>query len=140
MVHVTDNATGYGNLTDFDAKPYIKWSTSDEKIATVNADGIVTGKSIRACQLIAVFRGMKASYDLNVISVDQPDLDMLYVERLPRYSSQDSKWWPDEGERVQSIAHIGNYGYETVPVVLLSGSSRFPTRMAISALILTRNQ
>lgn len=115
MVHVTDNAVGYGNWTDFDAKPFIKWSTSDEKIATVDTDGIVTGKSVGKCALTADFHGMKAAYDLEVITIEQPDLGMLYVERLPRYSSDGAKWWPDEGESVQSIAHIGNYGYETVP-------------------------
>ncbi len=115
MVRITDFTDGYGNWGDFDAKPYIKWSTSDSKIATVDADGMVTGKSVGRCILMAEFRGMKAAYDLQVIPIDQPDLDLLYVERLPRFSSKSEKWWPADGERVESVVHVGNYGYKPVP-------------------------
>ena len=115
MVRTVDNVTGYGNWSDFDAKPFIKWTISDPNIATVNADGIVTGKSVGKCMLTAELSGRKATYDLSVISADEPDLDMLYVERLPRYSTKSAKWWPDEGEKVESVAHIGNYGYKTIP-------------------------
>lgn len=115
MVRVTENIFGYGNWTDFDAKPYIKWTTSDAKIATVNTDGLVTGKSVGKCKLTAQFRGMQSTYDLQVIPVNQPDLDLMFVERLPRYSREGEKWWPADGEKVTSVAHIANFGFKAVP-------------------------
>ncbi|HOM72268.1 MAG TPA: CARDB domain-containing protein, partial [Armatimonadota bacterium] len=115
MVRITENIAGYGNWSDFDAKPFIKWSTSDEKVATVDKDGIVTGKSVGKCKLTAEFRGMKDAYNIEVISPEQPDLDLYCVSRLPRYSSNGPKWWPAPGERVQAVAHIANFGYRDVP-------------------------
>ena len=91
---ITENVEGYGNWTDFDAKSYIKWSSSDEKIATVDNNGIVTGKSVGKCLLTAEFHGMKSTYNLNVIPIEQPDIDLYCVERLPRYSSMREKQWP----------------------------------------------
>ena len=111
----TENIVRYGNWTDYDAKPFITWSTSDEKVATVDADGKVMGKSVGRCKLVAQFGGAKASYDLDVISTEQSDLDLYCVERTPRYSVKGEKWWPDNGEKVQSIAHIANFGYTTAP-------------------------
>lgn len=115
LVRVTEQAFGYGNWTEFDAKPQITWSTSDAKVATVDADGIVTGKSLGACKLYADFRGMKSSYNVQVISIEQPDLDLSHVERLPRYSYREEKWWPNENEKVTSVAHVFNFGYKAVP-------------------------
>lgn len=119
MERITENVEGYGNWTDFDAKPFIKWSISDEKIAIVDKNGMVTGKSVGKCKLTAMFRGMKASYDLSVIPIEQPDLDLYCVERLPRFSSESEQWWPDPGQNVQSVAHIVNYGYEIAPAGVL---------------------
>ena len=42
--------------------------------------------------LTAEFRGMKGSYDLESIPVEQPDLDLLYVERLPRCMRAGARW------------------------------------------------
>ncbi len=115
MVRITENVQGYSNWTDFDAKPFIKWTTTNDKVATVDKNGKVTGQSVGKCKLIAEFRGMRDTYNLEVISVDQPDLDLYLVERLPRRSSNSGKWWPEAGERVQSVAHIANFGYKDVP-------------------------
>jgi hypothetical protein len=115
MIRITENVLDYGNWTDFDAKPFIKWSTSNENIATVDKDGKVMGKSVGKCKLIAELRGMKATYDLQVIPVEQPDLDLYCVERLPRYSVKGPKWWPADGERVESVVHVANFGYKDVP-------------------------
>ena len=115
MERVTEFVAGYSNWTYFDAKPFITWTTSDEKVATVDKDGLVVGKSVGTCTLTAEFRGMKASYKVNVIPVEQPDLDLYLIERLPRYSVKDIKWWPESGDRVQSVAHVANFGYKTAP-------------------------
>jgi len=72
---------------------------------------------------------MTATYALNVINWNQPDLNLMYVERYPRYSNDGSrKWpyggsflnpepaggkkWPSEGETVTSVVHYGNFGYQ----------------------------
>ncbi len=108
-------ARGYWNWSNFDAKPFITWSTSNSSVATVDSNGLVTGKSIGTCTLTAKFRGMTSTYPITVISWNQPDLCLMYVERLPRYSAKATKKWPSEGETVTSVAHIGNFGYQTVP-------------------------
>ena len=115
MELVTDNEARYHPWSEFDAKPLIKWTTSDESVATVDENGRVTGRSIGKCKLTAEYRGMTDAYDLEVIPIDQPDLDLLYVEMLPNYSSDAEKDRPDVGETMRSVAHISNFGYENVP-------------------------
>jgi len=115
MTRVTDFAVRYGQWSEFDAKPFIKWTTSDPKIATVNANGRVTGKSLGKCTLTAEFRGMKATYQLEVIPIEQPDLDLVYVERFPKYKDGDDKDRPSPGEKVRFVARIINFGYKTAP-------------------------
>lgn len=115
MVRITDFVMNYGQWSYHDAKPFIKWSVSDKQIATVDENGLVTGKELGNCQLIAEFRGMKATYDLRVIPVEQPDLDLICVSRLPRYSWESRKDMPDSGDVVESVARIENFGFEAVP-------------------------
>lgn len=112
---VTDFVARYGNWADFDAKPLINWTSSNEKIATVDKNGLVTGKAVGKCKLTAEFRGMKASYSVEVTPVDQADLDLAYVARLPRYPANEVKDRPDPGEKVESVAHIFNFGFKPVP-------------------------
>ncbi len=112
---ITDCAVRYCQWSYFDAKPFISWTTSDKDIATVNSEGRVTGKAVGTCTLTAEYRGLKTSFQLEVITADQPDLDLAYVERLPKYKVGGKKDRPSAGETVQSVAHIFNFGYETVP-------------------------
>lgn len=114
-VRITDFAVRYGNWADFDAKPFITWITSNTSIATVNYNGLASGINTGNCTLTANLRGMTATYDINVISNDQPDLDLMYVERLPRYSKFADQIWPEEGQTVQSVVHVGNFGFRDVP-------------------------
>jgi hypothetical protein len=112
---MTDFVALYHNWGHFDAKPLIRWSTSDPDIATVDENGLVTGGQVGTCTLTAQFRGMKAEYELEVIPIDRADLDLAWVERLPRYLRTKRKIHPDPGEIVQSVAHIFNMGYTPVP-------------------------
>jgi len=112
---MTDFVMGFGNWGDFDAKPFITWTTSDETIATVDEDGVVTGHAVGRCTLTAEFRGMKDTYTVRVIPIEQPDLDLYVVERLPRYHQNALKGWPEPGERVKSVAHVANFGFEPTP-------------------------
>lgn len=113
-IRITDFAIRYSNWGEFDAKPFISWSTSNSSIATVDNygyNGRVTGNGLGQCTLTANFRGMTDTYNLDVISPNQPDIDVMYVERTPRYSKYDAKKWPAVGDYVKSIVHIGNFGY-----------------------------
>ncbi len=123
---MTDFVARYGSWGNFDAKPFITWKTSNTKVATVDENGLVTGKSVGRCTLTAEFRGMTATYNLAVIPVEQPDLDLAYVERLPRYASDRVKQNPAPGEKVASVAHIFNMGYKPVPAGTVIVLELFP--------------
>jgi len=115
MVRITDFTVRYGCWSNFDAKPFIRWATSDGAIATVDDNGLVTGVAPGRCKLLAEFRGMEAKYDLTVIPADRPDLDLIYVERLPRYANDGPKLTPESGDTVQFVANVLNAGFEPVP-------------------------
>jgi len=112
---ITDFTQRYGQWGEHDAKPLIRWKTSDEAVATVDANGLVTGAKVGHCTLTAAFRGLKASYDLEVTSAEQADLSVLYLSRLPRYRRDAAKSIPAVGDMVQTVAHLGNYGAEPIP-------------------------
>ncbi len=112
MVPVTDYAVRYSQWGEYDAKPFITWKMSDEFVASIDENGMATGKSVGRCRLTAEFRGMKDSYIIRVVPVDRSDLDLLYVERLPRYSWKRAKWNPEPGEKVESVAHVANFGFK----------------------------
>lgn len=111
------NFDGPTNSTwdEFDARKYIDWSSDSTSNAIVDANGLVTGvaPTTKPIALTARFRDMSAAYPLNVISVDQPDLDLMYVERTPKYPLHSNKIWPSTGEQVTSIVHYANFGYRT---------------------------
>lgn len=120
--YITDSDGPPSSTTDaYDAKPYITWTSSSTSKATVNSSGLVTGVATTTTPitLTAKFRGLTATYPLSVISSSSPDLDVMYVERTPRYHANATKNWPDIGETCTSTVHIGNFGYITV----LSGTT-----------------
>lgn len=41
---------------------------------------------------------------------DLPDLDVLFIERLPRYDFDAAKKWPNQGEEVEFKAYVKNNG------------------------------
>jgi len=123
---MTDFVAGFHQWGAFDAKPFITWRTSDEKIATVNTNGLVTGVRVGRCTLMAEYRGMMAQYDLEVVPVKQPDLDLTFVERLPRYDQNHLKNNPEPGDKVSSVAHIHNMGYKSVPAGTVVALELFP--------------
>ena len=115
FIPITDFAVRYGQWADFDAKPFITWSSSDDSIASVDKNGRVTGHKPGTFALAANLHGLSDSRLIQVISPEQPDLDLLYVERLPRYSCKDDKVNPAPGDVVTSVIHIANYGYQPLP-------------------------
>lgn len=112
---VTDFTVRYNCWGDFDAKPFIRWSVSDPAVATVDGKGLVTGVAPGRCTLTAEFRGMTDTYPLEVTPIEQPDLDLVSVSRLPRYSSKREKWGPAVGEQVESVARVVNMGFAEAP-------------------------
>jgi hypothetical protein len=112
-------------LTDFtirpgwwglrDAKPLIKWETSDGQVATVDENGLVKGVATGWCTLTATFRGKKATYDLDVIPAKRPDLSVLWLSRQPRLRRDAAKSMPAPGDEVRTVAHVGNYGLKETP-------------------------
>ena len=111
-IRVTDEMRRYGNWSDFDAKPYIKWTVQDQEIAEVKKLSNVLGKKPGKTSLTAEYRGQLAKYDLEVTPIDQPDLCVLYTSVLPRLSSNSVKWFHAPGDTVTSIVHVANYGYK----------------------------
>ncbi|MBN2133655.1 MAG: Ig-like domain-containing protein [Sedimentisphaerales bacterium] len=112
---ITEFTQRYGQWGENDARSLVQWETSNPAVATVDKDGLVTGLACGRCQLTATFRGLKAEYDLHVISAEQADLTVMYLSRLPRYRCDAAKSAPAPGDRVQTVAHVGNYGFKSVP-------------------------
>ena len=112
FIRVTDEMRRYGNWSEFDAKPYIKWSVEDPEIAEVAKLSNVLGKKPGKTTLTAEYRGQKASYELTVTPIEQPDLCVLYTSVLPRLSANSTKWFHEAGEIVTSVVHVANYGYK----------------------------
>jgi hypothetical protein len=125
--YITNFDKRYCPWSLFDAKPYITWTSSDTSTATVDTKGLVTGKALTTSPITlrASFAGLEATYPLSVQSWDKCDLDLLYVERIPRYSRNGVKKWPDVGETVRSIVHYANFGYQA------TGSGSFDIRFEI---------
>ncbi|MFH0946910.1 MAG: hypothetical protein V2A76_17080 [Planctomycetota bacterium] len=112
---ITDFTVRYGCWSDFDAKPFIRWSTSDEAVAEVDESGLVRGVRPGECTLAAEYRGRSASFKVEVITVDQPDLDLMYVSRLPRHSSDAPSDRPAAGDAIEWVAHVWNAGFRPAP-------------------------
>lgn len=132
--YLTNFDVRYGQWTEFDAKPFITWSTNDSAKATVDANGLVTGVSVTKSpvKVSASFRNMSTAnnpFSLEVRDWDnKPDLDLLYVERFPKYTHDGTemwaykgdpnnptsmsplKKWPAPGDKVTSVVHVGNFG------------------------------
>ena len=91
---ITEFTQRYGQWGEHDAKPLIHWETSDAGVAIVDASGQVTGVKVGRCTLKATSRGLEAEYELEVTAVEQADLSVLYLSRLPRYRRDAAKSIP----------------------------------------------
>lgn len=107
---VTDHVVRYGPWAEFDAKPFITWSTSDASVATIDANGRLQAKKPGVCTLTAAFRGMKAAYPLTVITPDRPDAGVICLELLPRYRVDALKDRFAPGDEVTARVRLGSFG------------------------------
>ena len=85
----------------------IKWSSSDEKVATVDQNGIVTGKGLGTAKITAKIDnalGQETTIDINVILKDfeielPEETDNYYVGKKYKFKMKGLK----EGERIYGI-------------------------------------
>lgn len=134
----------YEKLTDYgsgwaDVKPYLNFEVLKNDNVTVNNDrGAWRRGMVTANEHASGTFDLKVVWDRGVTLTDQktiiitsdekPDLNIMYVERYPRYSRDGSKkWvhggdpykpeagngqkWPADNETVTSVVHFGNWGY-----------------------------
>ncbi|HEY3284358.1 MAG TPA: Ig-like domain-containing protein [Armatimonadota bacterium] len=111
---ITDYAVRYGQWAEFDAKPLLRWTSSDPEVAEVNPDGRVQAKRAGSCTISLALRDWRASYPLEVVPAELPDLGLICLELLPRYRSDALKDRPLAGETVTARVRLGNFG--TVPL------------------------
>ncbi len=107
---MVENVVRYSQWAYFDAKPLIRWTTSDPSIATVDANGRVKALQPGMCTLKAAFRGMDATYRLEVVPQERPDLGVICIELHPRYRNDALKDRPAAGEPTTARVRLGNFG------------------------------
>lgn len=112
---VTEQVVRYSQWAYFDAKPLIRWSVSDARVATIDAAGRLKALRPGRCLVRAEFHGLRAAYPLEVISPERPDLGVICIELLPRYRSDAVKDRPAPGEPVTARVRLGNFGLAALP-------------------------
>lgn len=126
---ITDYAVRYAQWGYFDAKPFIAWTSTDESVATVDANGRVKALKPGRCTLFAQFRKYRIGYSLDVISPDRPDFGLICVELHPRYRNDAVKDRPSPGEEMTARVRVGNFGL----AALAAGAEVQLSLMPISA-------
>jgi len=152
---LTNYDEGYTQWAAFDAKPFLHFDLLGTDKATVDNNpksrtrGLVTAAKPTSPATydgqtfnirVELQRGVTLTSDplpVTIISTDKPDLNVMFVERYPKYchygknkwvyggttsNTEDAKGqkWPKAGEVVTSVIHYGNFGYAatTKPCVL----------------------
>ncbi len=111
---VTEQVVRYSQWAYFDAKPLIRWSTSDPGIAKIDSTGRVRAFRPGRCKIIAEFHDMKVSYQLTVIPADRPDIGIICMGLTPLYKNEAAKDRPEAGESVTVHVRFGNFGNKPV--------------------------
>ncbi len=112
--YVTEYAVRYNQWAYFDAKPFIKWTTSDPDIAQIDSTGRVKTIKPGICTITAEFHKLKASYNLSVISPNKPDLGVICMQLMPIYRNDAVKNQHEVGETVTVHARFGNFGNKEI--------------------------
>lgn len=121
-----DDTPAYGQWCEHDAKPNITWTLTGAPSGTrIDSDGQVTaGSATGPFAITADFRSGTGSLTSSAYptlvkdTTNKPDIAINYVEQLVsdgnakwmRYSKDDTKCWPAEGDMVTTKVHIGNFG------------------------------
>ena len=98
-----------GAVSDYTSK--VTWSTGDEAIATVDAAGIVRAKAAGQTNITATLGTLSSTSSLTVTpyQTQQVDLNVTYIERLPRYNYDAAKNNPAPGDLVTFRGHVRNW-------------------------------
>ncbi len=111
---VTENVVRYSQWAYFDAKPFIKWSTTNPEIAVIDSSGRLKALKPGKCRVIAEFHGKKTGYQLSVIRSEKPDAGVICISLSPRYRIDAIKNRPSPGDTITAGLKFGNFG--TVPL------------------------
>ncbi len=109
-VPLVENVVRYSQWGYFDSRSMIQWSSSDPSIATIDSNGKAKGIKPGKCELTARFHGLTSRSPIEVISTNQPDLDLIDIELTPRFkvSAVNDRLLP--GQLVTAKVRVGNFG------------------------------
>ena len=111
---VTEQVVRYNQWAYFDAKPLIKWTSSDPTIAKIDSTGRVKAIQKGECTISAEFHNLKTNYNLTVISADKPDIGIICMQLTPAYRRDAVNDRPKRGELITAHVRFGNFGTRTL--------------------------
>lgn len=100
---------------------WLEWFSSDEGVAVVSGEGVLTGLAAGNCFVEAVFGEADATLDVTVTGdANAPDIGTCYIKRLPEMdyvensSDPAEEGWPATGQMIQWRAYIKNWSPTTI--------------------------
>ena len=111
---VIEHVVRYDQWSYFDAKPLIRWSTSNSNIAKIDSNGRLKALRPGQCKVFAEFHNQKVHYPLTVISADKPDIGIICMQLTPSYRNDAVKNRPEPGEPTTVHVRFGNFGNKPV--------------------------
>jgi hypothetical protein len=89
------------------------WSSTNETVATVSATGLATGAAQGQADIRATLQTLSDSGRLTITN-EPTDLDVTFVERLPRQNYDATRNRPSVGDAVSFVAHVRHWGASTL--------------------------
>jgi hypothetical protein len=112
---VTENVVRYSQWAYFDAKPFIRWSTSDPVIAKIDSTGRLTALKPGNCYVIAKFQGKTSRCLVSVIDSKKPDAGAICISLGPRFQTDAVKNRAVPGDTITAKLRFGNFGTAPLP-------------------------
>jgi hypothetical protein len=111
----TENVVRYSQWAYFDAKPFIRWSTSDPVIARIDSTGRLKALKPGNCYVIAKFHGKTSRCLVSVIDSKKPDAGAICISLGPRFLSDAVKDRAAAGDTITAKLRFGNFGTAPLP-------------------------